>query len=114
MEPTPLDKERELVCGRRVWSLAFSPDSNRLVSGDCADMVTFWDATNGFARGDQQLLTSWVISMAFSPDSRWLAIAEYGRKVTVWDMADGFVKRHEFVRRPIVSMYSVAFSPDSR
>src|SRR5262245_18955741 len=72
-----------------VLSVAFSPDWNRLATGNDDHTVKLWDAATG-----QELLTlkghsDGVYSMAFSPDGKRLATGSWDRTVKLWDAATG-------------------------
>lgn len=70
----------------QVWSLAFSPDGNVLVSGDSSADIDFWDVESGehlqVFRGYGD---SWVIDLAFSPDGNTLASAIGNSIVLLWE-----------------------------
>lgn len=54
-----------------VWSVAFSPDGTRIVSGSSDKTLRLWDSTTGQSigaplRGHED----WVLSVAFSPGGK--------------------------------------------
>ncbi|KAF7376818.1 NB-ARC domain-containing protein [Mycena sanguinolenta] len=51
-----------------VYSVAFSPDGARAVSGSTDKTVRIWDVTTGAVLGRMEGHTSSVSSVAFSPD----------------------------------------------
>jgi WD40 repeat protein/predicted Ser/Thr protein kinase len=107
-----------------VWALAFSANSERLVSGG-ASWLNVWDPATGrliFKRDSGQ-----VTSLAFSPDGKRLASGikvwvppnvsemlddDYGGQVKVWD-AEAF---HELLtlKGHNGRVTSVSFSPDGK
>ena len=96
-----------------IRSLAFSPDSRRLFSGDGQGMLIMYDVQTGrklwsYAQGEM------VLEVAWSPDGRLVASANHGAGLTVLDASNG-----RFISQPIKvhdrdSAACVAFSPDSR
>jgi WD40 repeat protein len=95
-------------------TLAFSPDSRRLVVGGAEYTVKIWDVQTG-----QELQTlpghsADVWATAFSPDreGRWVASAGEDSTVKVWDSHSGALV-HSF-RGHIGLVNSVSFSPDGR
>ena len=69
-----------------VWSLAFSPDGNVLVSGDGSADIDFWDVESG---EHLQVFRGYggrrVIDLAFSPDGNTLASAIGNSIVLLWE-----------------------------
>jgi WD40 repeat protein/serine/threonine protein kinase len=90
--------------------VAFSPDGERLASGNLEGVVKVWDLRNGReiaswrAHGDQ------VYGLAFRPDGRALASASLDETVKVWETAT-WKQRLTFHGHP-GGVCSVAFSPD--
>jgi WD40 repeat protein len=53
-----------------VWSVAFSPDGQRVVSGSYDETVRLWDAATGALQQTLEGHSSGVTSVAFSSDGR--------------------------------------------
>lgn len=92
-----------------VSSLAFSPDSKKLVSGSLDQQVFIWDlSTNQY-----QPLTGhgqWVWSVAYSPDGKFIATACDDQIIRIWQATTGKLLK-KFTDHTD-KVLTVAFSPD--
>ena len=95
-----------------MYSVAFSPDGQRIVSGSDDSTVRVWDAATGQPVG-QPLTghTGAVTSVAFSPDGKRIVSGSCDKTVRLWDADTG-----QPVGEPLTghtdAVSSVAFSPD--
>lgn len=93
---------------RGVYTVAFSPDGTRLVSGSSDHTVIIWDVATGLAQRVLEYHVGPVNAVSFSSDGGTLASGSYGRSV-VWDVRAGYVRRAELEHIGTVSPLS--FSP---
>ena len=74
-----------------IWSVAFSPDGNRIATGDNNGTIRLWDTHTGLhlrtLRGNGISLQ--VQSLAFSPDGTILASADNAGKVLLYEVHKG-------------------------
>jgi WD40 repeat protein len=112
------DAETYSVCAtlasqpKEVCSVAFSPDSQRLVSAGMDGTIRTWDTTTGL---EVKLLgrhTGEAFCAVFSPDGSRIASGGRDRAIRLWDAVTG----EELVRLPGHGsyIYGLAFSPDGR
>ena len=97
-----------------VYSVAFSPDGRRIVSGSLDKTLRFWDFSSGQPNGwPLRGHSSWVSSVAFSPDGRRIVSGSGDNSLRLWDASSG-----EQLGPPLQGhtggLVSVAFSPDGR
>jgi WD40 repeat protein/serine/threonine protein kinase len=97
---------------RRVVTLVFSPDGQRLASASYDGTVRVWETSTG-----KELLIfkghpHEVFSVAFSPDGQRLATSGIGLEVKVWEAATG--KELLTLKGHYWNVSDVAFSPDGQ
>ncbi|KAG2339592.1 hypothetical protein BDR05DRAFT_938889 [Suillus weaverae] len=95
-----------------VWSVSFSPDGTRIVSGSGDKSVRLWDAATGQPVGEPlRGHTGLVWSVSFSPDGTRIVTGSEDKTVRLWDAAMG-----QPVGEPLWGhtdeVLSVSFSPD--
>jgi WD40 repeat protein/tRNA A-37 threonylcarbamoyl transferase component Bud32 len=93
-----------------VYSVAFSPDGTRIVSGSRDKTLKVWDAQTGEEVLTLTGHTEAVLSVAFSPDCKRIVSGSGDNTLKGWDAQTG-----EEIRRlkgHSSSVLSVAFSPD--
>src|SRR5262249_42712525 len=95
-------------------TVAFSPDSRRLVTGGERHTAKIWDVETAQELKTLEGHSGDVCAVAFSPDreGRWVASAGEDSTVKVWDSHTGQLLRN--FRGHIGLVGSVAFSPDGR
>jgi WD40 repeat protein len=96
----------------RARLLAFSPDSQVLLTVGKKGWVCLWNVADG--RPLRSLETRpghTVVAVAFSPDGKLLATAGEDNTVSLWDAADGRERR--ILGHP-GALWTVAFAPDGK
>jgi WD40 repeat protein len=105
-----------------VYSVAFSPDGKRIISGSGDKTLRLWDAQTGQPIGHPlKGHTDSVISVAFSPDGRRTASGSGDYTLRLWDVRTG-KPLGQPMGTPAIHYYqddpnqvmSVAFSPDGK
>jgi WD40 repeat protein len=95
-----------------VTSVAFSPDSSRIVSGSRDQTIRVWDAQNGQAMLDPiRGHSNFVTSVAFSPDGSRIVSGSQDQTIRVWDAGNGQAMLDP-IRGHSNWVTSVAFSPE--
>ena len=112
-----LELDPELDTRRSGWvyaTLAFSPDSRTIVTGDRYGNIHVWDMNTGQERSNFIAHPDGVYSVAFSPDGQTLATGgahpENTDVLQLWDFTTG--KRLKSFKGHSERVRSVAFSPD--
>ena len=99
--------------GSYVYSIAFSHDSQRLVTGGEDGYVRVWDVAPLKLVWQERQHREAVYSVAFSRDRKLVASGGYDGKVLLWDAERGQPLRHAGSAVDAVGrVTSVAFSPD--
>ena len=104
--------------GPAVNSVAFSPDGTRVLSGSRDNMLSLWDAANGYAdSAPLRRHSDWVNSVAFSPDGTRMLSGSDDGTMKLWDGATGKLLRVLWLLTGEgadvrLTVTSVAFSPD--
>jgi WD40 repeat protein len=75
-----------------VWSVAFSSDGTRIVSGSFDNSVRVWDASTGAELKTLNGHTGYVSSVAFSSDGTRIVSGSSDNSVRVWDALTGALK----------------------
>ncbi|MGH3854127.1 MAG: pentapeptide repeat-containing protein [Pseudonocardiaceae bacterium] len=93
-----------------VWSVAWSPDGTRLLTGGADASVRVWDAATGEPLHQLGGHTGRVLSVAWSPDGTRLLTGGEDASVRVWDAVTG-EPLHQLGGHT-GRVLSVAWSPD--
>ena len=108
------DKEVLTLKGHtnRVFTAAFSPDGQRVVTGSLDDTARIWDVVTGKVLRVFRGHSGAIRSVAFSPNGQRIVTANSDHTARVWDVTSD---------QPLVTfgqhsnlLTSVAFSPDGR
>ncbi len=100
--------------GNRIAAVAFSPDSQRIISGSGDNSLRLWDAVSGnLLREIKDKHQGGISSLAFSPDGLQIVSGSGDKRMRLWDAASGKLLR-EFKDGHTDGVSSVAFSPDGR
>lgn len=105
---------------QEIYSLDFSRDGRRIVSGSGDRTARIWDMDTGTAivlavdadGADAATGDAGVTSVAISPDGRYVAAGSLDTVVRIWDANSGALV--ERLRGHRDSVYSVVFTPDGR
>lgn len=97
--------------GGTIWSVAFSPDGKRLVTGSVDQSARVWD----LATRQQRLLidhTGIIRVVAFSHDGKRIATTGEDGVTRLWDAQSG-ERVQQFIGH-IGTIFAVAFTPDDQ
>jgi WD40 repeat protein len=72
-----------------VYTVAYSPDGNRIVTASGDNTAKVWDVQTGYLLLDLQGHTKRVISAVFSPDGKKILTASNDETAKIWDAESG-------------------------
>jgi WD40 repeat protein len=93
-----------------VWSVAFSPDGTKVLTGSWDNTARLWDVSTGALVRAFEGHSEWVYSVAFSPDGTKVLTGSDDKTAWLWDASTGALVRA--FEGHSEGVYSVAFSPD--
>jgi hypothetical protein len=93
-----------------VYSVAFSPDGRRALTGSSGRTARLWDARTGQLLAALRGHTKEVTSVAFSPDGTRALTGSWDKTARLWDARAG--QEMATLKGHAGSVYSVALSPD--
>lgn len=94
---------------RQAFSVRFSPDSRKLLSGDGGHTMREWDAATGQPLGEPTRLGNTVPAVTYSHDGRLILAGCADHSAHLWDAAT----RKHLLNVPLQhTVFAVAFSPD--
>ncbi len=95
-----------------TFSLGFSPDGTRIVSGSRDQTLKLWDAASGEELKTLKGHSGFVSSVSFSPDGKRIVSGSYDQTIKLWDAASG--EELKTLAGHAGNVYCVAFSPDGK
>ena len=93
-----------------VYSVAYSPDGTKIVSGSDDKTIKIWDANTGQCLKTLEGHSNRVFSVAYSPDGTKIISGSEDKTIKIWDANTGQCLQTLEVHSNWVS--SVAYSPD--
>lgn len=95
-----------------VLSVAFSPDSQLLATGDSEGFIHLWQVIDGQLRLSLQAHDTWAWCIAWSPDGQMIASGSADQTIKIWNIQTGqclnTLKGHSSM------VISLAWSPDGK
>jgi WD40 repeat protein len=110
--PGPLGLQERIVFrghANQVYTVAFFPDGQSLVSGGADRLGKIWDVRTGKEKFTLLGHTSAVESVAVSPDGKTVATGSWDQSIKLWDAETG--KELGTLPGNESLIYAVAFSP---
>ena len=98
--------------GARVFSAAFSPNGQRVVTGSSDNTAKVWDTASARDLFTLKGHHDWIMSAAFSPDGRWIVTGSIDNTAKIWEAASG--RELHTLMGHSRWIYSAAFSADSQ
>ena len=98
--------------GSPVSSVAFSADSQRIVSGSGDNTIKVWESETGACTQTLEGHKSWVYSVAFSADGQYIVSGSHDNTIRTWESKTGACA--QTLKGHGSSVSSVAFSASSQ
>jgi WD40 repeat protein len=95
----------------QVWSVAWSPDGKRIVSGSNDKTAQVWSASDGDHVFPYRRHDSSVDIVTWSPDGEWIASGSDDKTVQVWNANDGG-RVLSYTGHDFANVNAVAWSPN--
>ena len=95
-----------------VYSVAYSPDGTKFISGSRDKTIKIWDANTGQCLKTLEGHTNSVRSVAYSPDGTKFISGSYDYTIKIWDANTG--ECLETLEGHSGSVKSVSYSPDGK
>ena len=70
-----------------VWSVAFSPDSQRIVTGSWDNTAKLWETGSGRELLTLKAHTDWITTVSFSADGLRIVTGSFDDTAKVWEAA---------------------------
>ncbi|MBQ2304165.1 MAG: hypothetical protein II256_07095 [Bacteroidales bacterium] len=67
-----------------VFSVAYSPDGTKIVSGSRDNTVKIWNANTGQCLQTLKGHSDWVVSVAYSPNRTKIISGSYDETIKIW------------------------------
>src|SRR5262249_37013788 len=96
----------------KIYAVALSPDSQRIVTGGADGAVRLWDVHTGKQVGSPIRHPSSVQAVAFSPDGQMILSGSSDQTARLWEASTGRPLREPLRHQDKV--VAVAFSPDGQ
>ncbi|PSN16635.1 hypothetical protein C7271_20120 [filamentous cyanobacterium CCP5] len=95
-----------------VWSVSFSPDGQKILSGSQDNTLRVWDVQGNSTCEPFLGHTASVLSVAFSPKDQTIVSGSGDRTLRLWDLQGNTIGKPFLGHTDTV--YSVTFSPDGQ
>ncbi|HBB34353.1 MAG TPA: hypothetical protein DDZ80_16510 [Cyanobacteria bacterium UBA8803] len=96
----------------RVWTVAYHPNGQQIVSGGDDHATKLWSIKTGRCTKTFKGHTNAVLSLALSAECRYLASGHEDQTVRLWDIQSGAIV--QTLREHTNRVWSVAFHPTSQ
>ena len=93
-----------------VYSVAYSPDGTKIISGSMDGTIKIWNANTGQCLKTLKGHSEYIYSVAFSPDGRRIVSGSNDKTIKIWDANTGQCLKTLKGHKNFV--LSVAYSPD--